>query len=371
MIRTVGSLLVRENNVHNKRFGSDKNALETRYEAQRIAFSPIVFQATRLLRTTGILDMVEARAEGLTAAEVADKAGISVYAATILLECGLAADLFAYQQDRFVITSLGAFIRRDEMTAVNMEFMHEVCFLGMHALEESLKQGAPAGLQVFGQWNTVYEGLAHLPEPAKRAWLRFDHFYSDAAFPAASRIVLGKNPRHMLEIGCNTGKWAMRCLTQSPELRMSLIDLPGQLEMTFANLRAKGLDDRATACPLDVLDPNAEFPHGVDAVWMSQFLVCFSEEQVKSILSRAARAVCPGGRIWILDTFWDRQRFDAAAYCLINTSPYFTAMANGNSRMYRAEDILAMAKDAGLELTGAHDNLGYYHSLLEFTPDPR
>jgi ubiquinone/menaquinone biosynthesis C-methylase UbiE len=355
--------------VQNKRFGSDKGGLETRYDAQKIAFSPIVFQATRLLLKTGLLDMVEdCGSVGMTAAEAAAKAGLSVYAATVLLECGLSADLFTYEQDRFVITPLGAFIRRDDMTAINMDFVHEVCFLGMHALEESLKRNEPAGLRVFGQWSTVYEALAHLPDPVKNAWLRFDHFYSDAAFPAASRIVFEKSPRTLLDIGCNTGKWAMRCLTTLPDLRVSLVDLPGQIEMAMANLRSKGLDARATPCPTDVLDPNAEFPRGFDAVWMSQFLVCFSEEQVASILARAARATGPGGRVWILDTFWDRQRFDAAAYCLINTSPYFTAIANGNSRMYRAEDILAIAKSAGLELQSVHDNLGIYHSLLEFVP---
>lgn len=355
--------------MQDKRFGTDKTGLETRFEAQRIAFAPIVFQATRLLRSTGLLQAVEDHgAEGTTAAEAAEKTGLSIYAATVLLECGLSADLVAYQGDKFVITTLGAFVRRDEMTAVNMEFVHEVCYLGMHALEDALKLGEPAGLRVFGQWKTVYEALAHLPERAKSSWLRFDHFYSDAAFPAASRIVLGRNPRTLLDIGCNTGKWASLCLSRSPELCASLVDLPGQLEMAMANLREEGLDSRAVPCPVDILDPHAELPSGFDAVWMSQFLVCFSEDEVKSILRRAARALRPGGRLWILDTFWDRQRFDAAAYCLINTSPYFTAIANGNSRMYRAEDILAFAREEGLELQTTHERLGIYHSLLELAP---
>lgn len=352
-----------------KRFGNDKSSLETRFDAQRIAFSPVVFQATRLLLKTGLLDMVEkCGQEGMTVAAAAAKSGLTEYATTVLLECGLSADLFSLENDRFVITSLGDFIRRDQMTAINMDFMHEVCYLGLHTLDEALKRGEPSGLRVFGEWSTVYEALAHLPASAKEAWLRFDHFYSDAAFPAASRFVLDKNPQSLLDIGYNTGKWAMRCLSSSPDLRVTLMDLPGQIEMALANLRAKNLDSRAMPCPTDVLDFNSEFPGGFDAIWMSQFLVCFSEEQVKSILSRAARAAKPGGRIWILDTFWDRQRFDPASYCLINTSPYFTAIANGNSRMYRFDDIRSLAQSAGLELQNIHDNLGIYHSLVEFVP---
>jgi ubiquinone/menaquinone biosynthesis C-methylase UbiE len=361
--------LLEEIDVDKKRFGNDKSSLETRFDAQRIAFSPVVFQATRLLLKTGLLDMVEdCGQEGMTVAAAAAKSGLSEYATTVLLECGLSADLFSLVGDRFVITSLGAFIRRDQMTTINLDFMHEVCYLGLHTLEDALKRGEPSGLRGFGEWSTVYEALAHLPERAKDAWFRFDHFYSDAAFPAASRIVFDKKPQTLMDIGCNTGKWAMRCLSSLPDLHVTLVDLPGQLEMALANLRAKNLDSRATPCPTDVLDFNAEFPHGFDAIWMSQFLVCFSEEQVQSILSRAARAAKPGGRIWILDTFWDRQRFDPAAYCLINTSPYFTAIANGNSRMYRFDDIRRLAQSAGLELQNVHDNLGIYHSLVEFTP---
>lgn len=355
--------------MQDKRFGSDKNALETRFDAQRIAFGPIVFQATRLLKKTGLLAaVVDHGDDGISAAEAAEKAGVSSYAATVLLECGLSADLVGLSKGKFIATTLGKFVLHDAMTDVNMQFVQEVCYLGMNRLEEALELGKPSGLRELGEWKTVYEGLAHLPEPTKNAWLRFDHFYSDAAFPAASRAVLDKNPQRLLDIGCNTGKWAALCLSRSPELLVSLLDLPGQLEMAMKNLREKGLADRATPCPVDLLDPNAEMPSGFDAVWMSQFLVCFSEEEVRTILARAARALRPGGRVWILDTFWDRQRFDPAAYCIINTSPYFTTIANGNSRMYRAEDILAIAHDVGLRLEGMQDRLGIYHSLLELVP---
>ena len=355
--------------MHDKRFGTDKNALETRFDAQRIAFGPIVFQTTRLLKKTGLLAIVEAHeAEGISAANAAEKAGISIYAATVLLECGLSADLVALSSDKYIPTTLGKFVGRDMMTDVNMEFVHEVCYRGMAKLEEAITLGEPSGLAEFGNWSTVYEGLSQLPETAKQAWLRFDHFYSDAAFPAASRKVLDKNPKNLLDIGCNTGKWAALCLGRDPHLLVSLVDLPGQLEMAMKNLREKGVADRATPCPVNLLDPHAEMPTGFDAVWMSQFLVCFSEEEVRTILERAAKAVRNDGRVWILDTFWDRQRFDPAAYCIINTSPYFTTIANGNSRMYRAEDILDIARSVGLRLRSLQDRLGIYHSLMELVP---
>ena len=34
-----------------------------------------------------------------------------------------------------------------------------------------------------------------------------------------------------------------------------------------------------------------------------------------------------------METLWDRQRYETASYCLTQISLYFTAMANGNSKM--------------------------------------
>ena len=103
---------------------------------------------------------------------------------------------------------------------------------------------------------------------------------------------------------------------------------------------------------------------------MSQFLDCFSEEQIVSILQRARSALTAGGRIYIMETLTDRQRFAAAAYSLNATSLYFTAMANGTSRMYRSTTMSRLITAAGLELATAHDDLGIGHTLLECQVPP-
>ena len=120
---------------------------------------------------------------------------------------------------------------------------------------------------------------------------------------------------------------------------------------------------------VDMLDASATFPAGQDAIWMSQFLSCFSAETMASILRRVAASLDDDGRVFILDTFWDRQRFDVAAYCIINTSPYFTAMANGVSKMYRSQEYIALAAAAGLRLVDIRDGVGLSHSLLTFAKD--
>lgn len=72
----------------------------------------------------------------------------------------------------------------------------------------------------------------------------------------------------------------------------------------------------------------------------------------------------PDSRLYIMETLWDRQRFEPAALCLTLTSLYFTAIANGNSKMYHSEDMERLVNLAGLEVETIHDHLGQGHSIL-------
>lgn len=69
-------------------------------------------------------------------------------------------------------------------------------------------------------------------------------------------------------------------------------------------------------------------------VLMSQFLDCFSEEQVISILTNIKNSMADDTKIYILEPFTDKQLFDGATNSLVHISLYFTCMANGKSKMY-------------------------------------
>jgi hypothetical protein len=98
---------------------------------------------------------------------------------------------------------------------------------------------------------------------------------------------------------------------------------------------------------------------------MSQFLDCFSEAQIVSILKRAARALNSGGTLHILELFWDRQPNETAAFCLQQTSLYFTTIANGNSQMYHSNDLLQCLGEAGLKVVEQRDQVGQFHTWLK------
>ena len=143
------------------------------------------------------------------------------------------------------------------------------------------------------------------------------------------------------------------------------MDLPQQLNMAKARIDELGLNNRVSFHPVNILDEHQPFPKGFDAIWMSQFLDCFSEEEIVSILKRCYAALDEDGYVYILEAFWDTQRFETAAFCLQQTSIYFTALANGNSQMYHSEVFKACIDKAGFEIVGETNNIGLSHTLLK------
>ncbi|QNA89426.1 class I SAM-dependent methyltransferase [Massilia sp. Dwa41.01b] len=353
----------------NKKFSPERqSAFEARFEAQKIAFGPVVFQCVRYAWKRGMLQAIaDAGETGLSVDELAGTGKWTAYALKMVLETCLSAGVVYLIDGRYSLDKAGFVVLTDPITQINIDFTHDVCYEGMFKFEQSLDAEKPLGLKVFGEWPTVYEGLSQLPEPARSSWFAFDHFYSDTSFPDIMPDVFATAPKRVMDIGANTGKFTLAALGANAGVKLHLVDLPGQLAVAEKALQEAGLRERASLHPTNLLDHAATLPEGMDLIWMSQFLSCFSEEAIASIFRRVAAALAPNGQVLVMDTFWDRQRYDIASYCLINTSPYFNNIASGNSKVYESEDYVRLAKAAGLELVTARDNIGYCHSLLRFS----
>lgn len=345
------------------------SAREAQRQAQFIAWGPVVFQVSRLMVKFGILDLLRDHTDGLTEAEIVSRTGLTPYAVGVLLEASLSIGtvLVDASTDRFRLSKTGWFLLTDDSVRANLDFNHDVNYEGLFRLEESLLEGRPAGLEHFGPWPTVYEGLSELPAQVQRSWFGFDHFYSDGSFPQALQVVIdGLQPRHLLDVGGNTGRWALQCVAHSPSVEVTIVDLPQQLQMMRRAVAGLPGADRIHGFGMDLLDPSAAFPadRRYDVIWMSQFLDCFSPAQIVSILTRAAAIMDAGSRLCIMETLWDRQKYETAALCLTLTSVYFTDVANGNSKMYTTDQLQACVEAAGLRVEAIHDHLGLGHSIM-------
>ena len=427
----------------------DLRAVDAKFEAQKIAFSPLCFWAVSLMLTSGFLRLVESYGEkGVCKDELVSKSEFDSYGVNLLSEIALGMGILklaneneatqnalnsalqknqnalnsathsknatfstphtqkATQNNQNTINSalqknqnptkegknaknsiisnppphehlaefrlklgkIGWFLLHDELTRVNFNFTRDICYDGAKELESSLKSHTPQGLRHFStQWATIYEGLSQLNEPAKTSWFEFDHYYSDCVFPNALPLVFAKAPRLIYDIGGNTAKFALAACEFNAYVRVSILDLPSQTHLARLNIQKAGLQNRINTIDTDILDENSNLNGRPDAVWLSQFLDCFSLEQISFILGKIRQISDENTQIFVLEPLWDKQRYEAAAFSLQATSLYFTTMANGKSKMYGFDELREAVCAAGFVLAKAHHNLGANcYSLLEF-----
>ncbi|WP_095497261.1 methyltransferase [Paraferrimonas haliotis] len=348
-------------------YSDDKlTALEAKEQAQRLAFAPVSFQTAQALRKLGILSaLTNYQERGASAAELALDTGVSEYGVAVLLDMALSIGLVTWQAPNYQLTKLGHFVDHDAMTIASIDFVADICYQGMDKLTESIQQAKPVGLQYLGDWETLYPGLSQLTEQQKNSWFNFDHYYSDRSFGTLLEKVFATPTTSLCDIGANTGKWTLQCCQHDSQVQVTMVDLPPQLQVALENMVTHGFQQRVQAQACDLLNPQNALPEGKDVYWMSQFLDCFSKEQIVSILTRVTQAMRPDSRVYILELFPDCQPYESASHALNATSLYFTAIANGNSRFYMSHEFLPLIEQAGLTIVSQTDNIGLGHTLIE------
>ena len=357
-----------------KRFGGDKTkAYQAAAKAQFLAFAPAFFQAVIILRDKGVLNFLNDNDDGKSEKEIAEFCKLNDYSARILLEAGEETGvlIFDAEEKKYYISKTGFLLINDEITRRNMNFINDVCYQGLFHLDESIEKQKPAGLKVFGDWETIYAGLSQLPEKVKKSWFEFDHYYSDTAFDEALEIIFSRGkpaclPKNLLDVGGNTGRFALKVAEYNKNAKITILDHEGQLKIAKENAKNAGFGDRIDGFAMNLLDHSVEFPKNFDAVWLSQFLDCFPPEDIIQLLKRGRAALAENGFLYIMEPFVDNQKHPQAKLSLVGTSLYFTALANGTSRMYHCSEMLEYAEKAGLVLVEQFTGVGEFQTILKF-----
>lgn len=141
------------------------------------------------------------------------------------------------------------------------------------------------------------------------------------------------------------------------------MDLPQQIKLAKQTIYEKNINNISTI-EANILMDDSLIPTGFDIIWMSQFLDCFKEEQILYILNKIKKTLTDNSEVCIMEPFWDRQNNETAAYCVINTSPYFTAMANGYSKMFKYSDFEKLVLESGLAIIETIDNIGLCQTII-------
>lgn len=331
-------------------------------EAQKIAFAPFSFQTVACLIDFNIFKALETSPK--TKQQLVEECNVSQYCIDTLFDAALCIGLVKKNNDEtYFLTPLAEAFLYDEMTKVNFNFMKDVCFLGASELFSSFKENRPAGLQkYYYDSETIYPMLTKLPEKMKKSWYNFDHYYSDDCFKEVLPYIFETKPPHVFDIGANTGKFEKACLEYNKECCVTMIDLPENIEAAKNSFDT----DRCSFWSADILSDEKNLPKMNGAVFMSQFLDCFSKVQIQHILDKISKCSDENIRVFILEPFIDKQQFAGAAYALSHISLYFSCMANGKSKMYNETDMRELINSSDFRIEKIYQNIGKYdYTLLE------
>lgn len=336
-----------------------KEIISALTEAQKLAFAPLTFHAIASMLDLGILKAIDEAPQ--TIDSLKEKLELSEYTVSTLLEIGEVAGILKRHENNYAITSVGQDFLYDDMTIVNFNFVKDVCYSGAEKLTDSFKNAKPEGLKcLFPNAETIYPYLSKLPNKMRKSWYEFDHFYSDNCFDIISQTILS-SPK-IFDIGGNTGIFERLCLKKNPEIDITMIDLKENIDFIKDDKELENCKFHAA----NILDEKSTLPQMSGAILMSQFLDCFSKEQIVFILKRLIKSSDKEIKIYILEPFIDKQKFAGAKHALTHISLYFTCMANGCSKMYSFEDMSSLIESAGLKISKVYDNIGAHdYTLLE------
>jgi cyclopropane fatty-acyl-phospholipid synthase-like methyltransferase len=124
---------------------------------------------------------------------------------------------------------------------------------------------------------------------------------SSIGFGAARRFVKTvdlSTRRHLLDLGGGSGAYSITAVERFTGLRATVLDLPPVVIATQEYIADAGVQDRVETLGADFTV--GEFPAPVDVVVMASNLPIYDSEVIGGVVSRAFRALEPGGEMHLI-----------------------------------------------------------------------
>jgi SAM-dependent methyltransferase len=253
------------------------------------AYAPMYARAIVVATKLGVFDALNDGAR--SAAAVAETCGSDPEATEKLLN--LLATM-RYVRHRDGAYTLARHTRRwllaDASTSVrDVILMKELEWSWIDRLEAFVRDGKP--LDVHGamsteDWRAYQRGMRAQANPLAR-WL-------------ARRVPVPTNARDMLDIGGSHGFFSVVLCRRHPQLRATVLDLPSAVEHAAPLLEREGMGERVVLRRGDALvDDLGEAAY--DLILIFSLVHHFDDATNRQLVSRAARALRPGGYLVIGD----------------------------------------------------------------------
>jgi len=245
--------------------------------------------------TLGLFDALDH--VGRTAADIATRLATNARATELLLNALVAMRLVRKDDDRFKDTEVSrTYLASSSPTSYAGFVRFDASLWPLWGdLATTVRTGAPArSPDMFqsspGDTARFIDAMASLVQAR-----------GDARVLAETLDLRGA--RRLLDVGAGPGTYAIELCRRHPELRATIFDLPGTLEVTRRHVGASGLGDRITLVAGDYLrDP---LPADHDLVFLSNVVHGEDEETNRALMRKIHGALVPGGRVMIKDHVTD------------------------------------------------------------------
>lgn len=155
--------------------------------------------------------------------------------------------------------------------------------------------------------------------------------------------------RRLLDVGGGSGGIAVDLCRAFPDLRATVADLPSVTPITSGFIEEAGLSGRIDAVSCDFTEAPPAGAAPFDAAVLRAFVQVLSREDAARALANVARALAPGGRIYVMGRMLDDSRLGppesvAFNFVFINIYDHGRAYTEAEHR-----DWLAQAGFRGIE----------------------
>lgn len=284
-----------------------------RHHARRLFDLSAGFTYSQILAAFVELDLPDLLGAGgrLAAADLAARTAIPQDAMARLLDGAAALGLVRPGRDGYRLTTLGAALR-DNPALTAMIKHHRLLYLDLADPVALLREGRGDRLAAF--WPYAGPALARDLAPDQVAG------YTELMTASATLVVeqvLDSYPvgshRHLLDVGGGEGAFALAASRASPELQVTVFDLPAvaeraRLRLEEAERQARSGQDPAAARSPRVAVVAGDFradplPPGADLVTLVRVLHDHDDQTVVALLRKVRAAIPPGGRVLIAEPF--------------------------------------------------------------------
>lgn len=173
------------------------------------------------------------------------------------------------------------------------------------------------------------------------------HHRSQEPAQQVARQVSMKTARSLLDLGGGPGTYALAFLKTNPQLQATVMDRPAALEVAQTLAKQASVEARLSLQAGNFIEDKI---HGTyDIVWYSNVLHIYSPSENLKVFRKIKRALKPGGRLLIQDTFLQ----DPQGLRPLETNLFAVTMLlytdTGNT--YPLQDVRAWLHKAGLNRT--------------------